>query len=75
MNNKETITFIIDAIEQVRGNDLARAKKSFERFTPEQMEENYGQLDCTRSECLYIYERHNQKCDEAVAFMKNLNNE
>ena len=57
--------FVLDCIEQARGDDLARAKAAFRNYTPAQMNETYGLSNQTPQQLLDRYEAHNQKCDAA----------
>ena len=59
----------IKALEQMRGDDLYRARASFKNCTPEQMAQKYGQSDQTRAEILADYEAHDAKVTAALAWV------
>lgn len=64
--------FIVDCIEQHRGDDLARAKLAVRGFSSQKMQEKIGQSDQTWQEILYDYQSRNDRCDEAIKFIKRL---
>ena len=59
----------IKALEQMRGDDLYRARSAFRNCTPAQMAEKYGQSDQTRTEILAGYEAHDSKVTAALAWV------
>lgn len=61
--------FIIDCIEAARGDDLQRARRSFEGLN---MTQEYGKTGRTRQSVLDGYIAHNDKCNEAIDFMNKL---
>lgn len=64
MNECQQLT--IRALEQMRGDDLYRARAAFRNCTPVQMSEKYGQSDQTRAEILAGYEAHDAKVTAAL---------
>ena len=67
MNEHQHLT--IRALEQMRGDDLYRARAAFRSCTATQMAEKYGQSDRTRSEILGGYEAHDAKVTAAITWM------
>ncbi len=62
----------IQAIEQLKGDDLYRAQSAFRGMNEKQMKELFGQSGKTRAQILREYEAHNAKCDAAIAWVKSL---
>jgi len=60
----------IKALEQMRGDDLYRARASFRTCTPEEMGKKYGMSDQTRAEILAGYESHDAKVTAAIAWVQ-----
>ncbi len=60
--------FIIDCIEQARGDDLQRAKLSFEGLD---MSLEHGQSGRSRQSVLDGYIAHDDKCNAAIDFINN----
>ena len=56
----------IKALEQMRGDDLYRARSAFRNCTPKEMGEQYGQSGKTRAEMLAGYEAHDAKVSAAI---------
>jgi hypothetical protein len=63
-------TTILRALEQSRGDDLARAKSAFRNKTPAQMAERWSGNGDTCAEVLAIYKKHEDAIDQAVAWIK-----
>ncbi len=59
----------IKALEEMRGDDLYRARAAFKNCTPEQMTQKYGQSEQTRAEILAGYEEHDAKVAAALAWV------
>ena len=72
MTKGEIKKFILDCISQRRGDDLYQAKREFQNFTPDQMNEPYGASTSTRQEILDGYQKHWNNCDEAKKFIEQL---
>ena len=62
--------FIINCIEQARGDDLYRAEQSFLGLTVDEMAEEYGESGRTRRQILDDYQSHYDKCDAAIALCR-----
>lgn len=60
----------ITALSVLRGDDTARARHAFARFTPEEMQEQHGRSGKTRAEILAEYEAYDAKVDAAIAWVK-----
>ena len=58
------------ALSNFRGDDTARARHAFSRFTPKEMQEQHGQSGKTRAQILAEYEAHDAKVDAAIAWVK-----
>lgn len=63
----------IKALEQMRGDNLYRARAVFKNCTPEQMAQKYGQSEQTRAEILAGYEAHEAKVTAAIAWVIGCN--
>lgn len=72
MNTKETKEFIIHCIKNERGDDLARARCAFHSFSPEEMQEQYGQSGRTRQEVLDDHFLYDQKCNDAIKWHETM---
>ncbi len=59
----------IRALEQMKGDDLYRARWAFRGLTDEQMKEQYGQSGKTRAEILKEYEVHDARVNQAIAWV------
>lgn len=60
----------LQALSNLRGDDTARARHEFSRFTPKEMQEQHGQSGKTRAQILAEYEAHDAKVDAAIAWVK-----
>ena len=68
MNSHQELA--IRALENMKGDDLYRAKRAFSGYTPKEMQEQHGQSGQTRQQILDEYEAQNRKVDEAIAWVK-----
>lgn len=59
------------ALEELRGDNLIRARRAFRHCTPEQMGEVYGGNGQTRAEILAGYEAHDAKVTAAIAWVQS----
>ena len=60
----------IRALQNMKGDDLYRAKRAFSGYTQREMQEQHGQGGKTRQQILDEYEAHNRRVDEAIAWVK-----
>ncbi len=60
----------IYALEQMKGDNLARARAAFRGMTAKQLNEPHANAGMTRLEVLNGYETHDRKCDAAIAWIK-----
>ena len=67
MNEHQQLS--IQALEQIRGDHLHRARAAFRGCTPAQMNEKYGQSDQTRAKILANYEAYDNKVTAAIAWV------
>lgn len=58
------------ALENLRGDDLERARSAFRNCTSAQMQEQYGQSGKTRAEILADYEADRAKINAAIDWLK-----
>lgn len=65
--NKKTT---LKALDQMRGDDLYRARSEFAEFTPAQMNEQHGQSGKTRAQILEEYEAHDAKVQAAMDWIR-----
>jgi len=63
--------FIVDCINNSRGDDLVRAKRAFSGLSPKAMQEEHGHSRKTRQDILDGYRAHERKCDDAIGFVRN----
>jgi hypothetical protein len=63
--------FVVNVLEQMRGDDLQRARFRFRHYTEEQMNKPYGQSDRTPVEILAMYEAHETQVNAAIAWVKS----
>ena len=62
-------TFVIQALEARRSDDLFRARRRFQNHTPAQMAGQYGESGRTCAEILKEYEEHEAAIDAAIAWV------
>lgn len=60
----------IRALNNLRGDNLARARRGFAGHTPEQMAQQYGQSGETCAEILASYEAHEANVNAAIAWVQ-----
>jgi hypothetical protein len=60
----------IRALENMRGDDAARARSEFRGLTTKQMQEQYGQSGKTRAQVLAKYEGHDAEVQAAIDWVK-----
>lgn len=58
--------YIIELLENQRGDNLIRARHAFSSCTPEQMQEEYGQSGKTRQQILDDYEAYDAQITAAI---------
>ena len=58
------------ALQQHKGDDLARARAAFGRCTPDQMQEQWGSSGRTRADVLSGYEKHEAEVEAALAWAR-----
>lgn len=68
-NVNEHKQLAINALEQMRGDDLYRTRSAFRNCTPAQMAEKYGQSGQTRAEILAGYDAHDAKVTAALVWV------
>lgn len=59
----------IKGLEQMRGDDLARAERQFRDCTPQQMKQQWGQSGKTCQEVLDEYRAHATKINQAIEWV------
>lgn len=62
----------IQALENMRGDDLMRARRAFWNCSQEQMHELYGNSGKTRRQILDEYEARESRIDWAIAWVKGV---
>lgn len=60
----------LHALDQLRSDDLARARRAFANHTPEQMQQEYGESGKTCAEILADYESFNGEINAAIAWVQ-----
>jgi hypothetical protein len=60
----------IQALEQMKGDDLARATLVFKDMTPAQMKGRYGMSGKTRQQIIDEYKAHDARIDAAIEWVK-----
>jgi hypothetical protein len=68
MNDYQLIA--VQALQNMRGDDTARARAAFRGMTDAEMQEPYGQSGKTRSQVLADYETSDARIDAAIAWIK-----
>lgn len=61
----------IKALEQMRGDDLVRARLAFRGMTAEQMKQEYGRSGQSCAQILAGYEAHDAKVHAAIAWVRS----
>ena len=62
----------IKALENMKGDDTARAQRAFGGLSEAQMNEEYGASGKTRKEILGEYLAHDEKVDDAIDWIRSL---
>jgi len=62
----------MQALRQMRGDDLERAKHAFRGKTQEEMDKEYGQSGQTCRQILEEYEQHVKRVTEAMEWLKTV---
>jgi len=68
----QNIKLAIEAVYASRGDDFQRAKLAFRGLSKEEMQEQHGESGQTRQEILDGYRAYQDKCDEAIEYLKHL---
>lgn len=61
----------IGALQNMRGDDTARARAAFRGLSPAGMQEQHGYSGKTRAEILADYEARDAKVDAAIAWVRS----
>ena len=72
MSVEQHRTLAIRALEQLKGDNLYRARAAFRNMSEGQMREQYGQSGMTRAEILLQYEDHEAKVQVAIDWVKEV---
>ena len=72
MTRDEKIAFVMGAMQMYRGDDYARAKAAFRNYTPEQMQQQYGQSGHTCQQILDGYKQQNDEWHETWDWLQGL---
>jgi len=72
MTHKELAVLALEQMEQMRGDDLYRAKMAFRGMTDKQMGEQHGLSGKTRQQILSEYEAHEAPIAAAIAWLKTI---
>lgn len=70
MKSDECRFLAVEALEQMRGDDVHRARTRFRGMPPEQLNEPYGQSGKTCAQILAEYEAHSARIDAAIAWVR-----
>ena len=62
----------IQALQNMRGDNTARARAAFRGMSKPQMQEQYGQSGKTRAQILSDYETLDARIDAAIAWIKSI---
>lgn len=60
----------IRALQNMIGDDAARARHAFQNYTPEEMGHEHGESGSTRAQVLAGYEAHDRKINQAIEWVK-----
>lgn len=60
----------IQALENMKSDDLYRARAAFRGMTSKQMQEQYGQSGKTREQIIADYEKHEDRVNAAIAWVR-----
>ena len=71
MNNHQELAIL--ALEQMIGDNTARARAAFRNLAPEQMRHEYGRSGKTCAQILAEYEAHDAKVQAAIDWVKAQN--
>lgn len=61
----------IRALERMKSDDTARARAAFRNFTPEQMNQQYGESEKTPAQIIASYESDDAQVDAAINWVKS----
>ena len=62
----------IRALGNMKGDDSARARRAFSNYTPEMMQQEYGQRGKTCAAILAEYESSDAEIDAAICWVNGL---
>jgi len=62
----------IEALRDMRGDDLERVRIDFAKYTPEQMQESYGILKKSQQDILNWHVERAAKIDAAIEWIKTV---
>jgi hypothetical protein len=62
----------IEALRDMRGDDLERVRIDFAQYTPEKMQESYGILKESRQDILNWHIERAAKIDAAIEWIKTI---
>lgn len=68
MNQRQQLA--IKALQGMKGDNTARARAAFRHYTPEQMQQQYGQSGQTCAQILADYKAHDAKVQAAIDWVK-----
>lgn len=62
----------LQALHQILGDDLIRARNAFRGMSVEQMQQQHGLSGKTRAEILDVYEVHDAKVKAAIGWLESI---
>ena len=72
MTTEEKISYIRRTMSNARGDDLERCRQAFNRFSPEEMQNQWGHSGETCAAILADYEERRKRHTEASEFLETL---
>lgn len=61
----------IKALQNMRGDDLYKARVAFYKFTTQQMQEQHGESGMTRAQIIEQYEITNKNIESAIQWVND----
>jgi hypothetical protein len=72
MTKEEMKHMALQALDNLKGDDLFRARSAFKNYSPEKMNQPYGQNNKTPAQILSEYEAFDAKVNQTIAWVKSL---
>lgn len=72
MEKAEAVKIAVDALQNMKSDDLQRAQSAFRHCTEAELDGLYGQSGKTRRQIIQGYKEYNDRMDEAISILSAL---